>query len=129
MTRRRPLAQLSLAALLALPLIGPGCAASGSDDGPSHQQQLVPSEIRKPLAKVAAELPRAIEACGLTMENHEFVNGVVTLVGVDAKGRRLQVRLSSMGPDVTRIEIKSLEGYQEGLSLQVMNALRTRVWG
>jgi hypothetical protein len=129
MTRRRPLAQLSLAALLALPLVGPGCAAFDTDEQPKHQQQMVPSEIRKPLAKVAAELPRAIEACGLTMEDHKFVDGVVTLVGVDAEGHRLQFRLSSVGPDVTRIEIKSLKGYQEGLSLQVMNALRTRVWG
>ena len=88
------------------------------------------TEIHKPLATVNAVVPAALESCGLAIDKREFDNGVVTLESLSQSGQRIRVRLTPKTPETTHVLVESDdESTPEGLIVQILKAIRDRVWG
>ncbi len=114
----------------ALLLLAAACASpdTASPGGEHVDNPGVTTEIAKPLASVNLVVPAALESCGLTIDKREFVDGVVKLEAVNAEGQRVYLQLSPVEQVKTFVEVRPAGDAPEGLMLQMVNAIRQRVW-
>jgi hypothetical protein len=93
------------------------------------ESQQLGTDIHKPLATVNAVVPAALESCGLAIDKRKFDNGVVTLESLSESGQRIRVRLSPVTQQTTHVLVESDdEETPEGLIVQILKAIRDRVW-
>ncbi len=88
----------------------------------------VQTEIGKPLAAVNQVAAAALESAGFLIDRRDYQNGVVLLEAANAYGQRVQVRMSPMQQTRTHISVRPLDDVAEGVLLQIISAVRERVW-
>jgi hypothetical protein len=116
-------------------LIVVGFALTACETTPLHPRPEIPdnpgvtTEIGKPLALVNQVVPEAVERCGFVIDKRQFVDGVVDLEAASADGARISIRLTSVTPEKTHVEVQPTEGHApEGIMLQMVNFIRDLVW-
>jgi len=130
-TRDRLSTCLLLAGALSFLLLPVACQTTPAEPNrAAAESKPLGTDIHKPLATVNAVVPAALESCGLAIDKRDFNNGVVTLESLSQSGQRIRVQLSSKTQQTTHVLVESEDkSTPEGLIVQIIKAIRDRVWG
>jgi len=115
-------------------LIVAGVMLTACETTPRNPRASVPdnpgitTEIGKPLASVNQVVPEALKRCGFVIDKRQFVDGVVNLEATTTSGMRVHIRLSSLTPERTHLEVRPEGDESEGIMLQMVNSIRNLVW-
>jgi len=121
--RASPFASCACLLLLCL-----GCISEPVQPEPERPTGEMSTEIGQPLATVNAAVLKAAPSCGLTIDTRRFVEGLVVLEGTLADGERVRLRLESHQPTSTVLTVSALGNVSDPQLVQLLHAIRGKVW-